>query len=151
MKNKEVFISSSEEETAKFAYKLTRNAKPGTLYTLFGDLGAGKSVFSRGFIRSFGVTGAIPSPTFTIVQDYNINASDSLNGIETIYHMDLYRIQDSNAAYIFGIDDYLDEPSAINLIEWPERIEEILPAYNVVRIDIKHIDEEHREIIVTSD
>ena len=137
------FISNSEEETAKFAAGIAKFAKPGALFALHGSLGAGKSVFSRGFARGLGITGAIPSPTFTIVQEYKVNSEKQ--GIKRLYHMDLYRIPDTNNALAFGIDEYLDDSDAIKLIEWPERIEDILPS-DTVHITISHLDEEKREI-----
>ncbi len=137
------FISNSEEETATFAATIAKVAKPGTLFALHGSLGAGKSVFSRGFARGLGVKGTIPSPTFTIVQEYKIDQNKQ--NIKRLYHMDLYRIPDTNNALAFGIDEYIDDTDAIKLIEWPERIEEILPK-NTIHITISHLEEEKREI-----
>ena len=136
-------ISNSEEESVKFAIDIASLAKSGTIFALHGSLGAGKSVFSRGFARGCGVTGAIPSPTFTIVQEYKIN--EKLYGFQRIYHMDLYRIPDSNGALAFGIDEFLNDKYAIKLIEWPERIEDILPV-DTVHIKISHLKEKQRKI-----
>jgi tRNA threonylcarbamoyladenosine biosynthesis protein TsaE len=142
-------ISNSEEETAKFAAEIAKDTRPGTVIALHGSLGAGKSVFSRGFARGCGIKGPIPSPTFTIVQEYRISDDNNQvkEGLSRLYHMDLYRIQDAEAGYVFGIDEYLDDVSAVKLIEWPERIEEILPP-DTVNIKIEHIDEDRRKIVV---
>ena len=140
------FNSHSEEETAKLATEIAKSAKPGTLFSLHGALGAGKSVFSRGFARGCGIKGPIPSPTFTIVQEYDVPSEVGLP-FEVLYHMDLYRISDSDAALSFGIDEYLDDPDAVSLIEWPERIYDILPD-NTVRVTITHKGEGHRVIEV---
>jgi len=139
-------ISNSEEETAEFAAEMARITSPGTVFALHGSLGAGKSVFSRGFARGCGVKGPIPSPTFTIVQEYKISSKNQ--DTQRLYHMDLYRIQDVEAGYAFGIDEYIDDESAVKLIEWPERIEEILPE-DTVNINIQHIDENKRKIVVS--
>ena len=139
------FISNSEEATAKFASDLAKTAKNGAIFALHGSLGAGKSVFSRGFARGCGVKGAIPSPTFTIVQEYKIDKN--IYKTERLYHMDLYRIPDSDSAFAFGIDEYLDDSDAIKLIEWPERIEDILPP-DTIHVTITHRGEEKREIIL---
>ena len=136
-------VSNSEEDTAKFAADIAESAQPGTLFALHGSLGAGKSVFSRGFARGLGITGAIPSPTFTIVQEYGVNIEES--GVKRLYHMDLYRIPDTDSALAFGIDEYLDDIAAIKLIEWPERIDDILPS-DTIHITISHLGEEKREI-----
>ena len=140
-------ISDSESATAEFAADMASRIMSGTVLALYGTLGAGKSVFSRGFARGCGITGAIPSPTFTIIQEYATNGAP--NGIARLYHMDLYRIADSNAALAFGIDEYLYDTSAVKLIEWPERIKDILPD-NTLRIDIAHISENSREITIAS-
>jgi tRNA threonylcarbamoyladenosine biosynthesis protein TsaE len=147
--NKEL-ISNSEEETAEFAAEIAKSTAPGTVFALVGSLGAGKSVFSRGFARGCGVKGPIPSPTFTIVQEYKIPPENTQveEGLAKLYHMDLYRIQDVDAGYAFGIDEYLDDETAVKLIEWPERIEEILPE-DTVEINIEHIDENRRKIVVS--
>ena len=144
--NKEI-ISNSEDETAEFAAEIAGDTPSGTVFALHGSLGAGKSVFSRGFARGFGVKGVIPSPTFTIVQEYKISAKNE--ALQKLYHMDLYRIQDVNAGYAFGIDEYLDDETAVKLIEWPERIEEILPK-NTVHVTITHVDENRRKIEILS-
>jgi tRNA threonylcarbamoyladenosine biosynthesis protein TsaE len=136
-------ISNSEEETAEFAAEIAGDTQEGTVFALHGSLGAGKSVFSRGFARGLGVKGVIPSPTFTIVQEYKVSAENE--NLQRLYHMDLYRIQDVDAGYAFGIDEYLDDETAVKLIEWPERIEEILPE-NTVHVTITHIDENRRKI-----
>jgi tRNA threonylcarbamoyladenosine biosynthesis protein TsaE len=138
-------ISKSEEESAKFAAEIAKIAKPGAVFALHGSLGAGKSVFSRSFARACGVKGVIPSPTFTIVQEYRID--EALYGFQRLYHMDLYRIPDSDSAFAFGIDEFLDDESAIKLIEWPERIDDILPP-ETIHINISHLGEEKREIVV---
>jgi len=139
-------ISNSEEESVNFASEIAKFAKPGSTFALYGPLGAGKSVFSRSFARTYGVKGTIPSPTFTIVQEYKID--EQLYGFKRLYHMDLYRIPDSNNALAFGIDEFLDDEFAIKLIEWPERIEDILPP-ETIQIKISHIGENHREIIAS--
>jgi len=144
---KREITSNSEKETAEFAAEIAKKTPSGSVLALYGSLGAGKSVFSRGFARGCGVTGPIPSPTFTIVQEYRINTEGrhGYDAFQRLYHMDLYRIQDADAGYAFGIEEYLDDDGAIKLIEWPERIEEILPE-NTVRIKILHIDENRRKI-----
>jgi len=143
-------ITNSEEETAKFAAEIAANTCPGKVFALHGSLGAGKSVFSRGFARGCGIKGPIPSPTFTIVQEYRIPEVEKteIKFSSRLYHMDLYRIQDSEAAYSFGIDEYLDDKSAVKLIEWPERIEDILPE-DTINVNIYHIAENKRKIVVS--
>ncbi len=134
-------ISKSPEETEAFAAELAASLKPGSVLALYGDLGSGKTVFSRGFARGLGVTEAVTSPTFTIVQEYKLEKGGML------YHLDLYRISDSNAALVFGIEEFLGDPKAFALLEWPERIADILPR-DTIKVTISPVDESTREISI---
>ena len=133
-------ITNSEEETEKFAAEFAKNIKLGSIIALHGDLGAGKTVFSRGFARGIGITEPISSPTFTIIQEYPLNSKGNY-----FYHHDLYRIDNSDAALVFGIDEFLEDENSINLIEWSERISDIMPE-TTININIKHVNETTREI-----
>ena len=133
----EELLSRSEEETENFAAKLAARLAPGQAVLLRGDLGAGKTVFSRGFARGLGCEDTLSSPTYTIVQEY------SLPGGTRLYHMDLYRIADAGSALGFGVDEFLDDPRAYKLIEWPERIESLLPE-GCVTVEIAHLGDEER-------
>ena len=124
------FTTYSPEETEQFAGELSRSLAKGTVILLFGGLGAGKTAFTRGFARGLGITEPVSSPTFTIVQEYEIPAGGML------YHMDLYRIDDSDAALAFGIDEFLEDQNAYCVIEWPERGEGLYPSGKTLRIDV---------------
>ncbi|MBQ6352563.1 MAG: tRNA (adenosine(37)-N6)-threonylcarbamoyltransferase complex ATPase subunit type 1 TsaE, partial [Lentisphaeria bacterium] len=121
MSTEQTFLSRSEAETEARGAALARELAAGGVVLLYGDLGAGKTVFSRGFARGLGVTEVVSSPTYTIVQEYNLPSGGRL------YHMDLYRIGDEHAALGFGVDEFLSEPGAVSLVEWPERIAGLLP------------------------
>lgn len=136
-----VFISRSENDTEMFAAEFAAAALPGSVITLNGDLGAGKTVFARGFARGLGITEPVSSPTYTIVQEYDLPQKGRL------YHLDLYRISGVDAALAFGVDEFLDDPDAFALVEWPERISGIIPD-SAIRINIRHLDNETREITV---
>ena len=140
------YISNSEDETIEIASKLVKTVTSGINIALQGDLGTGKSVFARAFARALGVTGYIPSPTFTIVQEYELDLNKT-NGVKWLIHMDLYRIPDVSSALGFGIDEYLEDINAVKLIEWSERIEEVLPD-DTWYVRIKHLSEESRRIII---
>ena len=141
MSIEERFFSRSEAETEAFGTALARKLAPGSTVLLYGDLGAGKTVFSRGFARGLGITEPVSSPTYTIVQEYELPAGGRL------YHMDLYRIADEHAALGFGVDEFLDEPGALALVEWPERISGLLPE-DAIRVELSHRSESEREIRV---
>lgn len=138
------FETYSPEETEALAARIASETKPGTIILLRGDLGAGKTAFTRGFARGLGITDPVSSPTFTIVQEYPFADGRML------YHMDLYRINDSDAALAFGIDDFLFAGNAVSLIEWPERAEELYPP-DALNIEIAHTDGENHRIITIRD
>ena len=141
LKTEKIFYSHSEEETEKLASEIARTLPPGGTVLLRGNLGAGKTVFSRGFARGLGCDDTLSSPTYTIVQEYQ------LPGGARLYHMDLYRIADANSALGFGVDEFIDDPKAFKLIEWPERIESLLPQ-KCINVQIIHKGDEEREIRV---
>ena len=139
--NKEIIITRSEEETEAVGSRLACSLPPGSSVLLRGNLGAGKTVFSRGFARGLGITEPVSSPTYTIVQEYDLPEKGRL------YHLDLYRISDVNAALAFGVDEFLDDPRGISLIEWPDRISGILPQ-DAVAIEIEHLSDSERRITI---
>ena len=139
--NTEKIISKSFSETENIGFKLASELAPGSCVLLFGNLGAGKTVFSRGFARGLGITEPVSSPTYTIVQEY-----DTPSGAK-LYHLDLYRISGVEAALAFGVEEFIDDPDAVKLIEWPMRIDGILPD-NCIKISINHIDDTTREISI---
>ena len=119
MKDFEVFETNTEEETRTLGERLAEEAKPGDVYTLLGDLGVGKTVFTQGFAKGLGITEQVNSPTFTIVQIYE-------EGRMPFYHFDVYRIGDVDEMEEVGYEDYV-YGEGVCLIEWANLIEEILP------------------------
>ncbi len=114
-----VWDSYSPEETFAIGEKIGRMAKPGEVYTLIGDLGVGKTVFTQGVAKGLGITEHVNSPTFTIVQIYE-------EGRLPFYHFDVYRIGDVEEMEEIGYQDCF-YGEGICLIEWANLIEEILP------------------------
>lgn len=136
----EDFISRTEADTADFAKKIAAMVSPGTVIALYGNLGAGKTVFSRAFAAAIGVKEAVSSPTYTIVQEYQLD-----NPMSYLYHLDLYRINNSRDALAFAVDEFLSDSNSYALLEWPERIEDILPP-DTVKIMIEHQADGSRKI-----
>ena len=114
-----IIETENPEETFALGQKIGRAATPGQVYTLTGDLGVGKTVFTQGVASGLGITEPVNSPTFTIVQVYE-------EGRLPFYHFDVYRIGDIEEMEEIGYDDYFFG-GGICLIEWAELIEEILP------------------------
>ena len=124
----EVIESFSAAETYALGEKIGQEAKPGQVYTLIGDLGVGKTVFTQGVAAGLGITEPVSSPTFTIVQIYE-------EGRMPFYHFDVYRIGDPEEMEEVGFEDCI-YGEGLCLIEWANLIEEILPpAYTQVRIE----------------
>ena len=122
-----VIETNSAEETFALGKKLGEEAGAGAVFTLNGDLGVGKTVFAQGFAEGLGITGAVNSPTFTILQVYE-------EGRLPLYHFDVYRIEDPEEMYEVGFDDYL-YGQGVCLIEWAEMVAEMLPEdYTAVTI-----------------
>ena len=114
-----VIETRSPEETFETGRKLGEKAVPGQVFTLMGDLGVGKTVFTQGLARGRGIQEPVSSPTFTIVQVYE-------EGRLPFYHFDVYRIGDVEEMDEVGYDDYI-MGDGVSLIEWADLIEEILP------------------------
>ena len=119
-----VIETRSPEETFALGEKLGREAKPGQIYTLNGDLGTGKTVFTQGFAAGLGITEPVNSPTFTILQVYE-------EGRMPFYHFDVYRIGDVEEMDEIGYEDCF-YGEGVCPIEWAELIEEILPEKVIV-------------------
>ncbi len=136
--------TNKPEETFEFGKSLGEQAKPGTVYTLIGDLGVGKTVFTQGLASGLEITEPISSPTFTIVQVYE-------EGRLPLYHFDVYRIGDVEEMEEIGYEDYF-YGEGVSLIEWANLIEEILPEnYTEIKIE-KDLEKgfDYRKITVTS-
>ena len=130
------------EETFEVGRKIGMNAKPGQIYTLTGDLGVGKTVFTQGVAAGLGITEPVNSPTFTIIQEYE-------DGRLPFYHFDVYRIGNLEEMEEIGYDDYFFG-QGICLIEWAELIEEILPEKRIEVTIEKDLEKgfEYRKITI---
>lgn len=116
------------EDTQKLGFKLGSEAKKGDIFCLTGDLGVGKTVFSKGFAQGIGINEHITSPTFTIINEYQ-------NGRIPFYHFDVYRLTDSEQLYDIGYEDYFYGEGAC-LVEWADMVKDFIPE-NAVWINIK--------------
>ena len=117
-------ILNSEQDTQSLAQQLADLPLTGSVW-LAGDLGAGKTTLTRYWLQALGHTGAVKSPTYTLVEPYSIQKSDG--SIKPVYHADLYRLQDPEELSFIGFDEYLDEPNALVIIEWASRADSYLP------------------------
>lgn len=133
---------NNENDTQALAEVLAAHFKQGIVY-LIGDLGAGKTTLSRYFLHSLGHQGAVKSPTYTLVEPYQIKGQD-------VFHFDLYRLSDPYELELMGIRDYLDTPNALFLFEWPSKGGDEIPAAELIINIEKSADEMTRIATLSS-
>lgn len=133
-----IYKTYSPNETENLAVKLAENIPYGKVIAMFGDLGAGKTAFTRGFAKGMGINCDVSSPTFALVNEYR-------GAGKTLYHFDMYRISGWDDLYSTGYFDYLDEGASL-IIEWSENIEAVLPD-DCIRITINKTDDVNERII----
>lgn len=131
------YYTRSSGETETLGARLAHLLKAGDVITLEGDLGAGKTTFTKGLAKGLGITRVVNSPTFTIIKEYA--------GSLPLYHMDVYRLEDSDED--LGFDEYF-EGDGVTVIEWAKFIQDFLPE-QYLAITIKHVNENEREFSLT--
>jgi tRNA threonylcarbamoyladenosine biosynthesis protein TsaE len=132
------------EELASAAHKFVEAMGDETVYAFYGEMGAGKTTFINALCHALGVEDDVTnSPSFSIINEYRSDTT-----AELIYHFDLYRLENLDEAVDIGVDDYFDS-GALCLLEWPERIEPMLPD-DTVNVTIKVNDDNSRDIIVSA-
>ena len=122
-----IFYTNAPEETENLGAQLARYLKPGTVIAYCGDLGAGKTAFTRGLARGLGCGDMVTSPTYTIVNEY-------LSGKMPLFHFDMYRLRSAEDLWDIGWDDYLDR-QGVCAVEWSENVRPALEDPIVVRIE----------------
>ncbi|MDD5415692.1 MAG: tRNA (adenosine(37)-N6)-threonylcarbamoyltransferase complex ATPase subunit type 1 TsaE [Candidatus Daviesbacteria bacterium] len=135
------YISHGEDETKKIAEKFAKTTK-NHIFTLIGELGAGKTIFVQGFAKGLRITEKIISPTFVLIRQHKIPATTKV-----LYHIDLYRLENIEDLQQLGLDEILTDPSSIILIEWAEKAKSFLPK-NTVWIYFETINADQRRILI---
>ena len=132
------FLTNSPEETEKVGIALGKILTPGTILAYRGDLGAGKTAFTRGLARGLGCTQQVTSPTYTIVNEY-------LGGRLPLFHFDMYRLRSSDDLFDIGWDDYLDR-RGVCAVEWSENVADAME--DAIWVTIEKTGEESRRITI---
>ena len=132
------FITHSPEETEKIGEALAKSLQPGTVLAYRGDLGAGKTAFTRGLARGLGCKETVTSPTYTIVNEY-------LGGRLPLFHFDMYRLASSDDLWDIGWEDYL-EREGVCAVEWSENVADAIE--NAVTVTIEKLGENTRRITI---
>ena len=134
------YLSHSPEETEQLGEQLGRTLRPGSVVAYRGDLGMGKTAFTRGLARGLGCTCRVTSPTFTIVNEYS--------GALPLFHFDMYRLDSSDELFDIGWEDYLSR-GGVCAVEWSERVEDALPE-DALWVSIARGDGENDRIITVT-
>ena len=135
------FLTHSPDETQRVGAALAKTLRGGEVIAFLGDLGAGKTAFTRGLAEGLGVTDAVTSPTYTIVNEY-------LTGRLPLFHFDMYRLGSSEELFDIGWEDYLAR-GGVCAVEWSENVEDALEAPITVRIDRVPDGDDCRRITIT--
>ena len=134
------YLSRNEAETEALGARLAAALSPGAVVAYRGGLGMGKTAFTRGLAKGLGYTGRVTSPTFTIVNEYD--------GATPLFHFDMYRLEDDDALFDIGWEDYLDR-GGVCVVEWSENVADALPPDAVVVTIERGQADEDRIITVT--
>ena len=133
------YITNAPEQTEAVGQALGKVLKPGTVLAYEGDLGAGKTAFTRGLAKGLGASDTVTSPTYTIVNEY-------LSGRLPLFHFDMYRLSSSDALWDIGWEDYL-ERGGVCAVEWSENVSDAMEG--AIRIRIEKLGEDTRKITIT--
>ena len=131
-------ISNSDKDTIEFAKSVARAISDGSVLNLVGDLGAGKTTFTKGLALGMGCGETVTSPTFTILNEY-------LQGERNLFHFDFYRIEDPGELMELGFEEYFSSPNGVTVVEWAERAPQLLPN-KYYEINFSKIDDDKRKI-----
>lgn len=132
------FITHSPEETEQVGAALAQVLRPGTIVAYQGDLGAGKTAFTRGLARGLGAGEPVTSPTYTIVNEY-------LSGRLPLFHFDMYRLRSAEDLWDIGWDDYL-ERGGVCAVEWSENVSDAME--DAITVSIEKLDDTSRKITI---
>ena len=132
-----IFISKSEKDTNKLAKKFEKKLKGGEVVVLNGDLGAGKTTFTKALCKALGIKENVTSPTFTLMNIYT-------SGRLPLYHFDMYRLEDESEAQELGLNDFFYS-NGVCMIEWAENIKNLLPK-NLITINIERWAKPHENL-----
>lgn len=139
-----ITTTNSPQETEKFGIKLSQKIRGGQILLLSGDLGAGKTALVKGIAKGLGIKNEITSPTFTLMNIYPIN-NKKTSALNQMVHIDTYRLKHEKELVEIGAEDYLGKENTVCLIEWPEKIIELLKKPNLDKEKMMIINIEHSE------
>lgn len=147
-----IYLSKSLEETGEIVSVFLNHIQDTYTHTnhalvvgLFGDLGSGKTTFTQALGKQLGIKEVMTSPTFVIQKNYSFKSNSSQLTANSLIHIDAYRLESEQELSILGFAELLKDPKNLILIEWPEKVADILPA-DLIKINFKFVGETEREI-----
>ncbi len=138
-------VTNTSEETYAIGEHIAAVVKPGQFISLQGDLGSGKTTFTKGFAKGLGIQRHITSPTFLIIKSYDVPRED----ITKLYHLDLYRLNSEQDIEGIGISEILKDSHAVIIVEWADRMGSLLPKERI-EVDFEYIDDNRRQITIAN-
>ncbi|HRN95978.1 MAG TPA: tRNA (adenosine(37)-N6)-threonylcarbamoyltransferase complex ATPase subunit type 1 TsaE [Candidatus Levybacteria bacterium] len=144
--NKEI-ITHSADQTIQFGEEFAQTLQSGDVVCLYGDLGAGKTTLAKGIAKGLGIVTRVISPTFSLVREHNVSVKNSELKIKKLYHIDLYRLEKKEEIQSIGITDILSDENGVVLIEWAEKLGDLLPKKRI-QIEITTLSDAERKIQV---
>ncbi|MDD2656727.1 MAG: tRNA (adenosine(37)-N6)-threonylcarbamoyltransferase complex ATPase subunit type 1 TsaE [Patescibacteria group bacterium] len=145
-----IYTTKTTEEMIALGEKIASKLNGGDIILLQGELGAGKTTMSKGIAKGLSITDEIVSPTFTLMNVYNVVESQKSN-VKSLVHIDTYRLESEENLIEIGVEDYLGEPDVVTIIEWPEKIKDLISNKKTIEISIVKQDDNSREITITPD
>ncbi len=139
------YTSPNEEQTKSIGRQLAAMVKGGNIVLLKGDLGAGKTTFTKGFAEGLGISEVITSPTFSLMNVYPV---EEHNSIKQLVHIDTYRLEQKDDLLAIGVEDYLGAANTVCIIEWPEKIPTLLKQHTPISVSISHEGDHARTILI---
>ena len=140
---KNIQITHNNQETKDFGQELAKDLLPGVSLCLSGDLGAGKTTLTQGILEGLGAEGPYTSPTFVIMKEYTLPVPTE-SGISRVYHIDAYRIETKDIEHL-GFEEWCSDPKGLVILEWPERVPEVLPEKRIEN-NLEQEGEDERKI-----
>jgi len=140
-----IYTTKSQQETIDLGKTIAEQFQGGDIILLEGDLGAGKTTITKGIAEFFGIEDTITSPTFTLMNIYEVKSQKSK--VKNLIHIDTYRLEDENDLIEIGVEDYLGDPNTVCIIEWPEKIINLIKNKQTTKIKIEHLDN-NRKIVL---
>lgn len=138
------WITDSTEETINIGKEIASTLRGGDILLFYGELGAGKTTLSKGIATGLGINKDVTSPTFSLMNVYNVANNET---IHQLVHIDTYRLKDATELIAIGSEEYIGSPDTVCIIEWPEKVESLLSGKKVKKIFLEHADGGKRKIL----